>query len=201
MVGKLAERVGFEPTVLSHTAFRERHHQPLGHLSAAESSKGTSRGPWTDRVRRDFGSARDSADGEVGAQVGGGVLEDARHDPEPGREPRRVGEPDSRAEQAPSRGSPSANTTARREPGAGRPCTSHTAPPAQKTIIPGCQRRPRRRDASRSRAMTGMSRGVAGSSAPLRGRAPPSPRRARRQHRQHARPPPQRARPRREPRA
>ncbi len=36
---RLAERVGFEPTVLSHTAFRERHHQPLGHLSAAEDTK------------------------------------------------------------------------------------------------------------------------------------------------------------------
>ena len=34
--------MGFEPTVLSHTAFRERHHQPLGHLSAREDS---SRGP------------------------------------------------------------------------------------------------------------------------------------------------------------
>ena len=32
---EMAERVGFEPTVLSHTAFRERHLQPLGHLSAA----------------------------------------------------------------------------------------------------------------------------------------------------------------------
>ena len=31
-----AERVGFEPTVAHHyTAFRERHLQPLGHLSAA----------------------------------------------------------------------------------------------------------------------------------------------------------------------
>src|SRR5438552_12231999 len=37
----LAERVGFEPTVLSHTAFRERHHQPLGHLSVDEDTKGT----------------------------------------------------------------------------------------------------------------------------------------------------------------
>ena len=36
----LAERAGFEPAVLSHTAFRERHHQPLGHLSAAEDTKG-----------------------------------------------------------------------------------------------------------------------------------------------------------------
>ena len=35
----VAERAGFEPAVLSHTAFRERHHQPLGHLSAAEDSK------------------------------------------------------------------------------------------------------------------------------------------------------------------
>src|SRR5712691_13059454 len=30
-----AERVGFEPTRLSPTAFRERHLQPLGHLSSA----------------------------------------------------------------------------------------------------------------------------------------------------------------------
>ena len=43
----VAERVGFEPTVLSHTAFRERHHQPLGHLSAGEDTKGrlTGRSP------------------------------------------------------------------------------------------------------------------------------------------------------------
>src|ERR687896_402128 len=38
----VAERVGFEPTVLSHTAFRERHHQPLGHLSAGRDTKGVS---------------------------------------------------------------------------------------------------------------------------------------------------------------
>ena len=36
----MAERVGFEPTVLAHTAFRERHLQPLGHLSAREDNKG-----------------------------------------------------------------------------------------------------------------------------------------------------------------
>ena len=35
----VAERAGFEPAVLSHTAFRERHHQPLGHLSAGEDTK------------------------------------------------------------------------------------------------------------------------------------------------------------------
>ena len=35
----MAERAGFEPAVLSHTAFRERHHQPLGHLSAREDTK------------------------------------------------------------------------------------------------------------------------------------------------------------------
>src|SRR6476620_9716683 len=35
----MAERAGFEPAVLSHTAFRERHHQPLGHLSAGEDTK------------------------------------------------------------------------------------------------------------------------------------------------------------------
>ncbi len=33
----LAERVGFEPTVaINHTAFRERHLQPLGHLSGSD---------------------------------------------------------------------------------------------------------------------------------------------------------------------
>src|SRR5687767_5927848 len=37
---RLAERVGFEPTLLSQTAFRERHHQPLGHLSAREDIAG-----------------------------------------------------------------------------------------------------------------------------------------------------------------
>ena len=36
---EVAERAGFEPAVLSHTAFRERHHQPLGHLSAGEDTK------------------------------------------------------------------------------------------------------------------------------------------------------------------
>src|SRR2546428_1104369 len=35
----LAERVGFEPTRLSPTAFRERHHQPLGHLSTSKSTE------------------------------------------------------------------------------------------------------------------------------------------------------------------
>src|SRR5689334_796387 len=41
----MAERVGFEPTVLSHTAFRERHHQPLGHLSAKEVTASMVRSP------------------------------------------------------------------------------------------------------------------------------------------------------------
>jgi hypothetical protein len=35
----VAERVGFEPTVLAHTAFRERHLQPLGHLSVPRGYK------------------------------------------------------------------------------------------------------------------------------------------------------------------
>src|SRR5436190_19974567 len=41
MRSEVAERVGFEPTVLSHTAFRERHLQPLGHLSAREDTSGS----------------------------------------------------------------------------------------------------------------------------------------------------------------
>ena len=35
--------MGFEPTVLSHTAFRERHLQPLGHLSARENTRAAKR--------------------------------------------------------------------------------------------------------------------------------------------------------------
>ena len=50
----MAERAGFEPAVLSHTAFRERHHQPLGHLSAGEDTKGGRPG------RPDEGPARPS---------------------------------------------------------------------------------------------------------------------------------------------
>ena len=35
----MAEGVGFEPTVSeAHTAFRERHHQPLGHPSGGHYS-------------------------------------------------------------------------------------------------------------------------------------------------------------------
>src|SRR6187397_3109569 len=45
----VAERAGFEPAVLSHTAFRERHHQPLGHLSAGEDTKGSPGRPRSDR--------------------------------------------------------------------------------------------------------------------------------------------------------
>jgi hypothetical protein len=42
----LAERVGFEPTVaINHTAFRERHLQPLGHLSGAAASIGSAAAP------------------------------------------------------------------------------------------------------------------------------------------------------------
>src|SRR6476661_5593575 len=48
----MAERAGFEPAVLSHTAFRERHHQPLGHLSAGADTKGLIRRPWSDRPWR-----------------------------------------------------------------------------------------------------------------------------------------------------
>ncbi len=46
----VAERAGFEPAVLSHTAFRERHHQPLGHLSAGEDTKHAPSDPWARRV-------------------------------------------------------------------------------------------------------------------------------------------------------
>src|SRR5258705_3559040 len=49
-VESVAERAGFEPAVLSHTAFRERHHQPLGHLSAAEDTKRRRRAR-SDRLR------------------------------------------------------------------------------------------------------------------------------------------------------
>jgi hypothetical protein len=47
----MAERAGFEPAVLSHTAFRERHLKPLGHLSdVGESSKASPKGRQTRRI-------------------------------------------------------------------------------------------------------------------------------------------------------
>ena len=75
--GLLAERAGFEPAVLSHTAFRERHHQPLGHLSTGE-----------DNPRRRSGSMAHSAGGRLAAdserrdQVRGLGLHDPGHDPD-----------------------------------------------------------------------------------------------------------------------
>ena len=51
---EMAERAGFEPAVLSHTAFRERHHQPLGHLSAGEDTKRA----WSGRPRPSVSARR-----------------------------------------------------------------------------------------------------------------------------------------------
>ena len=51
-----AERVGFEPTEAQHlTAFRERHLQPLGHLSTADCSKAVYR--WARRDRYQLAKA------------------------------------------------------------------------------------------------------------------------------------------------
>src|SRR5688572_15664612 len=58
---ELAEREGFEPSLLSQTAFRERHHQPLGHLSTRNSTGADpSNGITRDRTRAAaaIGSAR-----------------------------------------------------------------------------------------------------------------------------------------------
>jgi hypothetical protein len=76
---QVAERAGFEPAVLSHTAFRERHLKPLGHLSARESSKGRTMalgGAFVEWSSLRSGGLRQ----QVGAQVGRVVLEDARDD-------------------------------------------------------------------------------------------------------------------------
>src|SRR5437773_7691946 len=48
----LAERAGFEPARLSPTAFRERHHQPLGHLSTSKSKLSVTREALPLRVDR-----------------------------------------------------------------------------------------------------------------------------------------------------
>ena len=102
----MAERVGFEPTVLSHTAFRERHLQPLGHLSARENSRaGTGTGGLRSSV--DPSSAEPlSAEGRT-KELGGtklldgpGLVEkllglfaaDAAHDLEPARQPPVLGQ-------------------------------------------------------------------------------------------------------------
>ena len=91
--------MGFEPTVLSHTAFRERHLKPLGHLSTSESSKATRRcaeaEPWTEHGRP--GSGAHAIAVEVRPQLGGDVAEDARDDVEPARQAASAGQADGRA--------------------------------------------------------------------------------------------------------
>ena len=75
---KVAERAGFEPAVLSHTAFRERHHQPLGHLSAGEDTKRRRPGPMP--------GARSGQRGERRREEGLGlVAADAADDLDPTR--------------------------------------------------------------------------------------------------------------------
>jgi hypothetical protein len=84
---RMAERAGFEPAVLSHTAFRERHHQPLGHLSAGEDTK-----PTRDDRRGGLRSAQ-----RRGVQQGFGLIAaDATDDLEPSRERGMLGELDDR---------------------------------------------------------------------------------------------------------
>src|SRR3990172_11262575 len=98
--GAVAERVGFEPTVLSHTAFRERHLQPLGHLSVAESSKGS-----TGTIPRSV-TARSGTDAlriEVRPQLGGSLAEDAGHDVESMRQTARLGQVDGRVDRKSTR--------------------------------------------------------------------------------------------------
>ena len=75
----VAERAGFEPAVLSHTAFRERHHQPLGHLSAGEDTKATPGRP---------AGTRGQAVGDAGEQRLGFVAPDPAHDLDPSRQAR-----------------------------------------------------------------------------------------------------------------
>src|SRR5438093_6775796 len=61
-----AEREGFEPSRLSPTAFRERHHQPLGHLSASKSKLSITREALplrVDRCRRHVPGAARGAGG------------------------------------------------------------------------------------------------------------------------------------------
>ncbi len=84
---RLAERAGFEPAVLSHTAFRERHHQPLGHLSAREDSRGFRPGSEPTAL----------ADACGGEQLLGFVTADAADDPESTAQGRVIGELEDRA--------------------------------------------------------------------------------------------------------
>ena len=70
----MAEREGFEPSVLSHTAFRERHHQPLGHLSVKED---------TARRLPGFLVPGSASAGNALAQLGGFGLHDPGHYADP----------------------------------------------------------------------------------------------------------------------
>ena len=113
---RVAERVGFEPTVLSHTAFRERHHQPLGHLSAAESSKAGRPGPrprsGEPASRLTSAQARTRVRVQVRPQVRRVLPEDARARPAAGAAGPRASASSTAEPQAPSTGSASANTSA-----------------------------------------------------------------------------------------
>ena len=81
--GGVAEREGFEPSVLAHTAFRERHHQPLGHLSTNQDSKGS----------RFDGSARPRQGSAARpGHLARGALHDPRHDLQAPTEPLPVGQ-------------------------------------------------------------------------------------------------------------
>ena len=99
----VAERAGFEPAVLSHTAFRERHHQPLGHLSAGEDSRRDRRTPRPPGPP--VGAWR------AGEERLGFVAPDPAHDLDAARQPRVLGRRRT-VPAAPSRESSTAKTSA-----------------------------------------------------------------------------------------
>ena len=131
--------VGFEPTVLAHTAFRERHLQPLGHLSASEDTQ-----EWSA-----VGASSD-APRLAAAQLGGLALHDPGDDRQTatvdrsGRTGAGIGHGE---DQAVDLGSINAPTH-----------IAHGST-AEKTIMPDRLDRPKRRAASRTTAMTAWAVG------------------------------------------
>ena len=146
----MAERVGFEPTVLSHTAFRERHHQPLGHLSAAEDSKarpepGRACARRATAVREPSGAPRPGARCRWRApELGRFLGEDARHDPQPPGPPGRGSASWSAEPQAPSLGSARATRRRPRRPRGRRPAHMTHGSITQNSSRPRASGRPRR---------------------------------------------------------
>ena len=165
--GGVAERVGFEPTVLSHTAFRERHHQPLGHLSAQRIAKGRSGRPvdgcpvrWVSDRRGGSRGGSVRASRSVRPQLGGLRLRGCPTRPcRPSRAIVRLGQLEGGAAGALDGVGQREDHAVGIAAGAAPRRTSAQGSTTQKTVMPASDGRPRRVAASRMATMTAWAVG------------------------------------------